>query len=122
MLRRRQAVLGRDLLVAELEGYIVAYCYVSQPPSRGDRFSGRGLNLRTPELSGQGVSLLGCRYLRVNVASVALYASLEFQQAGLLPEAGYKFGEWLRLLIMQRPLQLWIRRCECDRAHGFTSV
>jgi phosphinothricin acetyltransferase len=41
----------------------------------------------------------------VNVLSVALHASLGFQQVGLLPEAGYKFGERLRLLIMQRPLQ-----------------
>jgi L-amino acid N-acyltransferase YncA len=40
----------------------------------------------------------------VNVSSVALHASLGFQQAGLLPEAGLKFGEWLQLLIMQRPL------------------
>ena len=32
-------------------------------------------------------------------------ASLGSQQVGLLPEAGIKFGEWLRLLIMQRPLQ-----------------
>jgi phosphinothricin acetyltransferase len=41
----------------------------------------------------------------VNVSSVALHASLGFQQVGLLPEAGRKFGEWLRLLIMQCPLQ-----------------
>jgi phosphinothricin acetyltransferase len=41
----------------------------------------------------------------VNVPSTALHASLGFQQVGLLPEAGNKFGEWLRLLIMQRPLQ-----------------
>jgi uncharacterized membrane protein (UPF0182 family) len=31
----------------------------------------------------------------VSVSSVALHASLGFQQVGLLPEAGYKFGEWL---------------------------
>jgi L-amino acid N-acyltransferase YncA len=37
--------------------------------------------------------------------SVALHESLGFQQAVLLREAGLKFGEWLRLLIMQRPLQ-----------------
>ena len=27
-----------------------------------------------------------------------------FRQVGLLPEAGYKFSEWLRLLMMQRAL------------------
>ena len=41
----------------------------------------------------------------VNVASVALHKSLGFQEAGLLLEVKNKFGEWLRLLIMQRPLQ-----------------
>jgi phosphinothricin acetyltransferase len=40
----------------------------------------------------------------VNPASVALHASLGFQEVGLLPEAGNKFEEWLRLLIMQRLL------------------
>jgi phosphinothricin acetyltransferase len=41
----------------------------------------------------------------VNVSTVALHASLGFKEVGLLPEAGCKFGEWMRLLIMQRPLQ-----------------
>ena len=40
-----------------------------------------------------------------NVPSVALHTSLGFKQVGLLPEAGSKFGQWLRLLIMQRPLR-----------------
>jgi phosphinothricin acetyltransferase len=39
-----------------------------------------------------------------NPTSVALHASLGFQQAGLLPEAGKKFGEWLSLMMMQRLL------------------
>ena len=40
-----------------------------------------------------------------NPISVYLHASIGFQQVGLLPGAGIKFGEWLRLLIMQRPLK-----------------
>jgi L-amino acid N-acyltransferase len=40
----------------------------------------------------------------VNPVSEKLHASLGFEQAGLLPEAGNKFGEWLRLLIMRRSL------------------
>jgi hypothetical protein len=57
---------------------------------------------RHPEISSARSALPTCG---VNVSPVALHASLGFQQAGLLPEAGRKFGEWLRLLIMQRPLQ-----------------
>jgi len=41
----------------------------------------------------------------VNDRSVALHTSLGFSQVGLLPDAGRKFEEWLRLLIMQRTLQ-----------------
>jgi L-amino acid N-acyltransferase YncA len=41
----------------------------------------------------------------INPASEALHRSLGFQPAGLLAEAGNKFGEWLQLLIMQRTLQ-----------------
>ena len=42
MLRRRQAVLDRDLpyLVAELRGYIVGFCYASQfRPREGYRYT-----------------------------------------------------------------------------------
>jgi L-amino acid N-acyltransferase YncA len=125
MLRRRQAVLGRDLpyLVAELEGYIVGFCYASQfRPREGYRFTVEDSIYVRPDCIGHGVGkkLLaelisecqakGCHSMvacicGVNVSSVALHASLGFQQVGLLPEAGSKFGQWLRLLIMQRPLQ-----------------
>ena len=126
MSRRRQAVLDRGLpyLVAELEGYIVGYCYASQfRPREGYRYTVEDSIYVRPDCIGHGVgkALLaelisqcaarGCHSMvacicGVNVPSVALHASLGFQQVGLLPEAGYKFGEWLRLLIMQRPLQV----------------
>jgi L-amino acid N-acyltransferase YncA len=125
MLRRRQAVLDHDLpyLVAELEGYIVGFCYASQfRPREGYRFTVEDSIYVRPDCIGHGVgkALLaelisecrakGCHSMvacicGVNVSSVALHASLGFQQVGLLPEAGRKFGEWLRLLIMQCPLQ-----------------
>jgi L-amino acid N-acyltransferase YncA len=126
MLRRRQAVLDRDLpyLVAELEGYIVGFCYASQfRPREGYRFTVEDSIYVRPDCIGHGVgkALLGELILQcqakgchsmvacicgVNVPSVALHTALGFQQVGLLAEAGYKFGEWLRLSIMQRPLQL----------------
>jgi phosphinothricin acetyltransferase len=125
MLRRRQAVLdlGLPYLVAELEGYIVGFCYASQfRPREGYRFTVEDSIYVRPDCIGHGVGRMllaslisecqakGCHSMvacicGVNVSSVALHASLGFQQVGLLPEAGNKFGEWLRLLIMQRPLQ-----------------
>jgi len=39
--------------------------------------------------------------LGVNPSSVALYASHGFQKTGLLPDAVYKFSEWLPMLMMQ---------------------
>jgi phosphinothricin acetyltransferase len=125
MSRRRQAVLNHALpyLVAELEGYVVGFCYASQfRPREGYRSTVEDSIYVRADCIGHGVgkALLsklisecqarGCHSMiacicGVNVSSVALHASLGFQQAGLLPEAGRKFGEWLRLLIMQRPLQ-----------------
>ncbi|MBB6145884.1 phosphinothricin acetyltransferase [Silvibacterium bohemicum] len=125
MLRRRQAVLdhGLPFLVAELEGYIVGFCYASQfRPREGYRFTVEDSIYVRPDCIGHGVGkvllaeliaqcqALGCHSMvacicGVNVSSVALHASLGFQQVGLLAEAGIKFGEWLRLLIMQRALE-----------------
>jgi phosphinothricin acetyltransferase len=124
MMARRQAVLSRGLphLVAELDGYTVGFCYASQfRPREGYRYTVEDSIYVRPDCIGHGVgkSLLseliaqcqakGCHSMvacicGVNPASVALHASLGFEQVGLLPEAGNKFGEWLRLLIMQRLL------------------
>ena len=125
MRRRRQAVLNQALpyLVAELEGYVVGFCYASQfRPREGYRYTVEDSIYVRADCIGHGVgkallsrlisdcqakschSMVAC-ICGVNVSSVALHASLGFQQAGLLPEAGLKFGEWLQLLIMQRPLQ-----------------
>jgi L-amino acid N-acyltransferase YncA len=125
MRRRRQAVLDRGLpfLVAELEGYVVGFCYASQfRPREGYRFTIEDSIYVRADCIGHGVGKLlmaelisecqasGCHSMvacicGVNVSSVRLHASFGFQEVGLLPEAGFKFGEWLRLLIMQRPLQ-----------------
>jgi L-amino acid N-acyltransferase YncA len=108
MLRRRQAVLDRDLpyLVAELEGYIVGFCYASQfRPREGYRYTIEDSIYVRPDCIGHGVgkmlraelisecqrkgshSMVAC-IGGVNVSSVALRASLGFQKVGLLPEAG----------------------------------
>jgi L-amino acid N-acyltransferase YncA len=125
MLRRRQAVLDRGLpfLVAELEGYVVGFCYASQfRPREGYRYTVEDSIYVRADCIGHGVGKMllaelisecqatGCHSMvacicGVNVSSVRLHASLGFKEVGLLPDAGIKFGEWLRLLIMQRPLQ-----------------
>ena len=125
MLRRLRIVrdYGLPYLVAELEGYVVGYCYASQfRPREGYSYTVEDSIYVRPDCIGHGVGKLllaqlieecrakGCHSMiacicGVNVPSVALHASLGFEQAGLLPDAGRKFGEWLRLLIMQRILQ-----------------
>ncbi len=121
MMRRREAVLDRGLpyLVAELEGYIVGFCYASQfRPREGYRFTVEDSIYVRPDCVGHGVGKMllsnlisdcqarGCHTMvacicGVNVPSVALHESVGFKPVGVLPEAGNKFGEWLRLLIMQ---------------------
>ena len=41
-----------------------------------------------------------------NAASIALHANLGFTHAGAMRAAGLKFGRWLDVIIMQRPLGL----------------
>jgi L-amino acid N-acyltransferase YncA len=122
--RRWRAVLDHDLpyLVAELEGYVVGFCYASPfRPREGYRYTVEDSIYVRPDCIGHGVGrqllsnvIADCRekgchsmvafILGVNPVSIKLHASLGFQQAGLLPDAMHKFGEWHRLLIMQRSL------------------
>jgi phosphinothricin acetyltransferase len=39
-----------------------------------------------------------------NAASIALHARLGFRHAGTLRSVGFKFGRWLDVVLMQRPL------------------
>jgi len=108
MFRRRQAVLDRGLpyLIAELEGYVVGFCFASQfRPREGYRFTVEdSIGELIAQCQARGCHSMVACICGVNPISTALHASLGFQQVGLLPEAGLKFGEWLRLLIMQRLL------------------
>lgn len=122
MARRRQAVLDRGLpyLVAELEGYIVGYCYAGQfRPREGYRFTvedsiyvrvdcigyGVGRKLLTALIAG--CALAECHRMVAcicgdNPASLALHQSHGFEVVGRLTEAGYKFGGWIDMTMMQR--------------------
>jgi len=125
MQRRRQATLDHNLpyLTAELEGYIVGFCYASQfRPREGYRFTVEDSIYVRPDCIGHGVGKLllteliaqcqsrGCHSMVAcicghNPVSEALHLKLGFQQVGLLPEAGQKFNQWLQMQILQRPLQ-----------------
>jgi phosphinothricin acetyltransferase len=121
MQRRLQLVLDHGLpyLVAELEGYVVGYCYASPfRPREGYRFTVedsiyvradcKGYGVGT-KLLGELISLCKARCCHsivacicgINKSSVALHQSLGFVPIGTLPEAGKKFGEWLSLSFMQ---------------------
>ena len=124
MARRRQATLDHGLpyLVAELEGFVVGFCYASQfRPREGYRCTVEDSIYVRPDCIGHGLGKLllgrlmaecqdcGCHSIvacicGLNVQSTALHTALGFQQVGLLPDAVFKCNEWLRLLIMQRPL------------------
>jgi L-amino acid N-acyltransferase YncA len=125
MKRRRQTVLenGLPYLVAELEGYIVGYCYASPfRPRAGYRFTVEDSIYVRADCIGHGVgklllteliaqcqakhchSMVAC-VCGINPKSVALHASVGFLPIGTLPEAGKKFGQWLSLTIMQRLLE-----------------
>jgi phosphinothricin acetyltransferase len=124
MQRRRQSVLDRGLpyLVAELEGYVVGYCYASQfRPREGYRFTVEDSIYVRADCIGYGVGrkLLsaliaacesaGCHRLVAcicgdNPASVALHTSQGFARVGTIPEAGFKLGGWIDMSMMQRPL------------------
>ena len=124
MEERRQSVAGRGLpyLIAELEGYIVGYGYASQfRPREGYRFTvedsiyvradcigyGVGRKLLTALIGaceGAGCHRMVACICGENPASVALHVSQGFASMGTLPEAGFKFGKWIDMSMMQRPL------------------
>jgi L-amino acid N-acyltransferase YncA len=125
MLRRWRVVTehGLPFLVAELEEFVVGFCYAHQyRPREGYRYTVEDSIYVRPDCVGHGVgrSLLaelmtqctanGCHsmvacILGENPSSMALHASLGFRQVGMLPDATYKFGEWWRLTIMQTLLR-----------------
>jgi len=50
----------------------------------------------------QMVAVIGGGY--DNAASARIHAALGFKEAALLRAVGWKFGRWLDVLMMQRPL------------------
>jgi phosphinothricin acetyltransferase len=125
MARRRQAFLDRGLpyLVAELDGAVVGYCYAGPFRLRAAyRYTVEDSVYVSPKAVGKGVGkallvelisqceALGLRQMCAvigdsgNTASIGLHAAMGFTKQGVFPNMGHKFGRWLDLVWMQRPL------------------
>lgn len=125
MARRRRAVLARGLphLVAEEAGRVVGYCYAAPyRPRSAYRFTvedsiyvdaaevGRGIGRVLLHALIERCETLGLRQMiaviggREQWPSIRLHEALGFWRVGRLPAVGYKFGSWIDVVLMQRPL------------------
>lgn len=125
LLRRRAEVLKRGLpyLVAELEGRIVAFAYAGPYRTRtayrytvedsvyvDHRALRRGVGRALLAVLIERCTALGYRQMVAvigdsgNESSIAAHAAMGFQEVGRLPAIGYKLGQWVDSVIMQRAL------------------
>jgi phosphinothricin acetyltransferase len=123
--RRRRDILDRGLpyLVAERNSRVVGYCYAGPYRTRsayrftledsiyvdaGEIRSGVGRVLLTELIERCGG--LGYRQMiaviggRDQWPSIRLHEALGFVHVGLLPAIGFKFGDWVDTVLMQRAL------------------
>jgi L-amino acid N-acyltransferase YncA len=125
LLARRAAVLelGLPYLVAELDGRIAGYCYATAyRPRAAYRHTIEDSVYVTEGLSGHGIgtALLAALIARCeagpwrqmlanignsgNAGSIALHRRFGFEPAGSLRSVGFKLGQWVDTILMQRPL------------------
>lgn len=127
MARRRADVLGKGLpwLVAERGGAVLGYAYANHfRPRRAYRFCLEDSIYLADTARGQGVGRVllaelmarcqaaGARQMlavigdSANAGSVGVHRSLGFEHTGVLRSAGWKFGRWLDVVLMQKALGL----------------
>ncbi|MBT9491191.1 MAG: N-acetyltransferase [Paucibacter sp.] len=125
MARRRVEVLGRKLpwLVAEASGQILGYAYANYfRPRLAYRFCLEDSIYLHPDAQGHGLGKLmlaeliaRCEHLGArqmlavigdaeNQGSIGIHRALGFSHTGVLKSAGWKFGRWLDVVMMQREL------------------
>jgi phosphinothricin acetyltransferase len=123
--RRRSEIVGTGLphLVAEQTGRVVGYCYASRYRARSAyRFTvedsiyidaaetGRGIGRALLRTLVERCSVLGYRQMVAVIGggdqwpSIRLHEALGFTRTGLLPAVGFKFGQWVDTVLMQRGL------------------
>ena len=125
MARRRADIVARNLpyLVAELGGRVVGYCYASLFRPRvayrftledsiyiDEAWTGRGIGRALLQALIDRGTGLGYRQMvgviggRETLPSIRLHRALGFDEIGVLPAVGFKFGRWVDIVMMQRPL------------------
>ena len=124
---RRSDVLERGLphLVAEVDREVVGFAYCNWfKPRPAYRFSAEDSIYLAPQAQGAGLgrALLAELMLRAqatglrklvavigdsnNAGSIGLHRSAGFTEVGLLRSCGWKFGQWLDVVLMERSLGL----------------
>ncbi|HSV54253.1 MAG TPA: GNAT family N-acetyltransferase [Burkholderiaceae bacterium] len=125
MATRRADVLGKGLpyLVAEEDGQVLGFAYCQWfKPRPAYRFSAEDSIYLHPDAAGRGLgrALLGelaqeaeARGVRkliavigdsANAGSVGVHRSLGFTPVGVLKSCGWKFGQWLDVVLMEKAL------------------
>ncbi|HSV35333.1 MAG TPA: GNAT family N-acetyltransferase [Ramlibacter sp.] len=125
MAARRADVLGKGLpyLVAEEGGQVLGFAYCQWfKPRPAYRFSAEDSIYLHPDAAGRGLgrALLGelaqeaeARGVRkliavigdsANAGSVGVHRSLGFTPVGVLKSCGWKFGQWLDVVLMEKAL------------------
>lgn len=124
MAERMAAVAAKALpwIVAEEGGVVVGYAYASPfKPRSAYRFSLENSVYVAPDAQGRGIgqallealihrcAALGYRQMIAGVggaapASIKLHERCGFRVIGTYEAVGFKFGRWLDVVMMQRPL------------------
>ena len=125
MAARRADVLAKDLpyLVAEEDGRILGFAYCNwfkpRPAYRysaedsiymADGARGRGAGKQLLTALAQEAEAAGVRKLiavigdSANLVSVRVHESIGFTPVGVLKSCGWKFGKWLDVVLMEKPL------------------
>ena len=125
MAARRADVLAKGLpyLVAEQDGQVLGFAYCNWfKPRPAYRFSAedsiylaeaaRGQGLGTQLLSAlcEAAQAVGVRKLiavigdSANAGSVGVHRAQGFTQVGVLKDCGWKFGQWLDVVLMEKSL------------------
>ncbi len=121
---RAIAAAGRGWIVATDATGVLGFAYFDQyRPRSAYRFTAEDSVYVREDVRGQGVGkalvarlltdATGAGFQQMlavigdaeNIGSIGMHASLGFQRVGLLRDVGFKFGRWLDVVIMQRPLR-----------------
>ncbi|AEG92294.1 GNAT family N-acetyltransferase [Ramlibacter tataouinensis] len=125
MAARRADVLAKGLpyLVAEEDGRVLGFAYCQWfKPRPAYRYSaedsiylhpdacGRGLGRQLLAALAAAAEAAGVRKLiavigdSANAGSIGLHRALGFERVGVIRSCGWKFGRWLDIVLMEKPL------------------